>query len=132
MFHLLSNMYSGESVQMMDWLFCMGEKMAKEFAKIFYTSKEWRKCRSSYIAKRKAIDGGLCEKCRERLGYYVHHKILLTPDNIVDPMVALNHNLLEYVCKICHDHEDGHFLDRRKKKEKRFMFDSRGCPIPKS
>ena len=68
--------------------------MAKEFAKAFYKSREWRRCRESYIAERKAIDGGMCEICPESLGYYVPHKILLTPDNITDPAVALNHNLL--------------------------------------
>lgn len=106
--------------------------MAKEFAKIFYKSRSWRKCRKSYIEQRRAVDGGLCEICRERLGYYVHHKVLLTPDNIDDPMIALNHNLLEYVCKPCHDREEGHFLDRGPKEEKRYQFDANGCPIPKS
>ena len=101
--------------------------MAKEFAKIFYKSREWRKCRESYIAKRKAIDGGMCEICHERLGYYVHHKVLLTPDNITDPMVALN----QYACKHCHDREEGHFLDRGERKEKRFLFDESGQPMPR-
>ena len=105
--------------------------MAKEFAKVFYKSRSWRKCRKSYIEQRLAVDGGLCEICRERLGYYVHHKVLLTPDNIDDPMIALNHNLLEYVCKPCHDREEGHFLDRGPKEEKRYQFDANGCPIPK-
>lgn len=105
--------------------------MAKEFAKIFYKSPEWRKCRESYIAKRKAIDGGMCETCHERLGYYVHHKVLLTPDNITDPMVTLNHDLLEYACKHCHDRKEGHFLDGGERKEKRFLFDESGQPIPR-
>lgn len=103
--------------------------MAKEFAKAFYKSREWRKCRESYIAERRSIDGGMCEICHERLGYYVHHKVLLTPDNITDPMVALNHQLLEYACKPCHDREEGHFLNRRKE-EKRFRFDESGNPVP--
>ena len=103
--------------------------MAKEFAKAFYKSREWRKCRESYIAERRAVDGGMCEICHERLGYYVHHKVLLTPDNITDPMVSLNHDLLLYACKPCHDREDGHFLDRGKE-EKRFRFDEAGNPIP--
>ncbi|MFR5307088.1 MAG: hypothetical protein ACLTGN_04215 [Clostridium sp.] len=55
----------------------------------------------------------------------------MTPDNIDDPMIALNHDLLEYVCKPCHDREEGHFLDRGPKEEKRYQFDANGCPIPK-
>lgn len=105
--------------------------MAKEFAKAFYKSREWRRCRESYIAKRIAADGGMCEICHERLGYYVHHKILLTPDNITDPMVTLNHELLEYACKHCHDREEGHFLAQEKRKEKRYCFDESGNPVLK-
>lgn len=105
--------------------------MAKEFAKAFYKSREWRKCRESYIAKRIAADGGMCEICHERLGYYVHHKVLLTPENITDPTIALNHDMLEYACKYCHDREEGHFLDKGKAEEKRFIFDGEGNPIPR-
>ncbi len=49
--------------------------MAKDWAKAFYKSAAWQKCRDSYIAKRIAADGGLCEECQEELGYIVHHKI---------------------------------------------------------
>lgn len=35
--------------------------MAREFAKKFYNSKAWRKCRTTYIEHRVAIDGGMCE-----------------------------------------------------------------------
>ena len=82
--------------------------MAKEFARAFYGSKAWHQCRDSYIAKRRAIDGGLCEVCRESLGYIVHHEITLTPENIRDPDTALNHRLLSYECKACHDRHEGH------------------------
>lgn len=103
--------------------------MAKEFAKEFYKGPKWRKCRKSYIASRRKIDGGLCEICRENLGYIVHHTVVLTPENINDPDVALNHELLEYVCKPCHDREEGHFLDREEKKRS-YMFDDDGNPLP--
>ena len=53
--------------------------MAREFAKWFYDSSAWRKCRASYISKRQGIDGGMCERCRERPGYIVHHKTAITP-----------------------------------------------------
>ena len=35
--------------------------MAREFAKKFYNSKAWRKCRATYIEHRVAVDGGMCE-----------------------------------------------------------------------
>ena len=70
--------------------------MAKEFARSFYSSQKWKKCREAYIAKRRAIDGGLCETCRERPGYIVHHKIELTPENINDANITLGINNLKY------------------------------------
>lgn len=79
--------------------------MAKSFAMKFYKGKEWRKCRASYIAKRRAIDGGLCETCREKLGYIVHHRIELTPENINNPDIALGHDNLKYDCHVCHNKE---------------------------
>lgn len=38
-------------------------------------------------------------------GKIVHHKIYLTPYNINDPYITLNHNNLEYVCQSCHNDE---------------------------
>ena len=83
--------------------------MAKPWAKKFYTSKPWLRCRQSYIDKRILADGGLCEACHEEPGYIVHHVIELTPGNIHDPNVSLNHNNLQFVCKKCHDEEHGFF-----------------------
>ena len=80
--------------------------MAKEFAKAFYSSKQWKQCRSAYIAYRQSIDGGLCESCHEVPGYIVHHKIELTPDNINDPDIALGFNNLKYDCHVCHQKEN--------------------------
>lgn len=102
--------------------------MAKEFAREFYDSMEWRKCRKSFIAKRVAIDGGMCQRCHERLGYMVHHTVMLTPGNIGDQDISLNHGLLEYVCKQCHDREKGHFL-YREQRQRRYTFDAEGNPI---
>ena len=87
--------------------------MAKEFAKAFYKSKAWQMCRRSYIAHRVLIDGGMCEECHNELGYIVHHKTPLTPDNINDPSVSLSHGNLSYVCKACHDAEEGHGVGHR-------------------
>lgn len=77
--------------------------MAKDFAKSFYSSKQWQECRNEYIKKR----GYLCENCL-RKGIYkpaviVHHIEELTPFNITNPEIALNFNNLEAVCRECHD-----------------------------
>lgn len=99
--------------------------MAKEFAKKFYQSKAWKSCRNSYIAKRVTIDGGMCERCKERVGYILHHKVLLTAQNINDPYIALNHSQLEYLCKPCHDNE--HYTEIH---GAACTFGSDGQPIP--
>lgn len=78
----------------------------------FYASGRWKKCRAGYIKFRRTIDGGLCEECRDKPGYIVHHKRALTPDNITDPDVSLSYSNLEYVCKDCHDQFDGHGVAR--------------------
>ena len=85
----------------------------KEFAKKFYNSSAWKKCRESYISERRIIDGGICEVCGQRMGYIVHHKVALTPANITDPNITLAHDNLAYVCKPCHDEEENHFVQRK-------------------
>jgi 5-methylcytosine-specific restriction protein A len=75
--------------------------MAKEYAKGFYTSGVWRRCRAGYIASRVAIDGGMCEHCREVPGYIVDHIIEISPSNITDPEITLNHDNLQYLCLPC-------------------------------
>lgn len=69
----------------------------REFARAFYLSKEWRRCRA-YIFKR---DAGLCVKCG-RPGEVVHHKEHLTPQNISNPAIALGEDNLELLCRDCH------------------------------
>ena len=77
--------------------------MAREFSKKLYNSKEWKKCRESYIIS----VNGLCERCLTRNkytpGYICHHIIELTPMNINDINITLNHSNLEYVCLDCHN-----------------------------
>lgn len=101
----------------------------KDFAKTFYNSQKWRRCRKAYIQKRLQIDGGLCERCHVENGYIVHHTILLTPENIGDPEVSLNHDHLSYECKTCHDAEEGHWMDAHGLKKPNAMFDDNGNPI---
>lgn len=79
--------------------------MAQNWAKKLYASAAWQKCREGYIQS----VNGLCEVClsKDRLtpGLIVHHKIVLTPENINDPSVTLNWDHLRYVCNDCHETE---------------------------
>ena len=101
--------------------------MAQEWAKSFLHSKPWLRCRRGYIDHRISIDGGVCEVCRNNLGYIVHHKIRLTPENIHDPTISLNWEYLSYECKDCHDQHDGHGVGR--KTTLTCIFDANGDPI---
>lgn len=103
--------------------------MAKEWSKPFYNSKAWKVCRESYIAYRIMIDGGLCEECKAELGEMVHHTVTLTQDNIKDPDISLNHKLLRYVCKGCHDAYEGHGVGGHGKVKPLCIFDADGQPI---
>ena len=79
--------------------------MAREFAKPFYNSKKWEKCRASFILSK----NGLCERCLSNDKYVpgeeVHHKIYLTPENINDPEITLSFENLELLCSSCHSKE---------------------------
>lgn len=97
--------------------------MAKDFSKQFYHSKSWIKCRAAFIAERINTDGGMCEHCKERLGYIVDHKEELTPSNIDNPDISLNQNNFQYLCLECHN---------KKTLKKNFVgeFDEDGQPLP--
>ncbi|MCM1213305.1 MAG: hypothetical protein NC331_11370 [Lachnospiraceae bacterium] len=103
--------------------------MAHEWAKPFYNSAQWKRCRDAYISKRLSVDGGLCEECHEQPGHIVHHKVALTPDNINDPDVTLDHRLLSYECKACHDRHEGHGNGGMHVRPV-CAFDQQGQPIP--
>jgi 5-methylcytosine-specific restriction endonuclease McrA len=72
----------------------------KEYAKAFYKSKAWQRTRYSYIVSK----GGLCERCNAG-GKIVHHKVYITPANINDEAIILNHANLELLCQDCHNKE---------------------------
>ncbi len=76
-----------------------------KFARTFYKSGAWTKCRQAY----KTSVGGLCERCLAKglivPGVEVHHKIRLTPENIDDPAIALCFDNLELLCADCHQEE---------------------------
>lgn len=96
----------------------------KEYAEKFYKGKAWKKCRASYVSYRTGVDGGVCERCKGKLGYIVHHIKPITPQNIDNPLITLNHDNLMYVCKDCHE-----ILHRPKTLT--CAFDSFGNPIKK-
>lgn len=91
----------------------------KPWAVAFYKSKAWKQCRAAYAAS----VGGLCERCLARGQYVpgeiVHHKIVLTPDNINDPSVTLNWSNLELVCRNCH-------AELHDSRQRRFKVDAAG------
>ena len=81
----------------------------RDFAKKFYSSKAWRSLRPYIYEDR---DHKICQRCGAP-GKIVHHKIWLTPDNIDDPYISLNPDLLETLCEECHslEHNGGAVLD---------------------
>lgn len=76
--------------------------MAREFAKQFYNSSKWQSVRKDVLFH----SGGLCEECLKkgliRTADVVHHKIILTPENINNPEVSLNPEHLVALCADCH------------------------------
>lgn len=90
--------------------------------KQFYKTVAWRRTRASYIAYRKAMDGGLCEACGQDLGKIVHHKIWLNDNNCNDPEISLAHSNLMYECQTCHNKE----RDLNKSAPGRVVFDKDG------
>ena len=96
----------------------------KPWAEQFYNSTKWRNCRKSFISVRRAVDGGVCQYCGDKPGYIVHHEVWLTPENISDHDIALNHNNLRFLCQCCHN-KIGQEAD-----EPRYHFDSSGQIVP--
>ena len=105
-----------------------GDNMAQDWAKSFYNSKKWIKCRELY----KQEKNGLCERCLKR-GIYnpgeeVHHKIYLTPENINNPEITLNWDRLELLCATCHSKEHN---EKHSPLRDDVMFDENGDLIEK-
>lgn len=69
--------------------------------------------------------------CHEKVGYMVHHKVTLTSENINNPDITLNHELLSYECKDCHDEHEGHGI-RKKGAGLLVVFDEYGQPVSRS
>lgn len=92
--------------------------MAREYAKQFYRSKAWKQCRQSYFNSKH----GLCELCFKP-GKIVHHKKYITPNNINNPHITLNHDNLQLLCQDCHNYEHHGKYDPVRKG---FAFDDEG------
>ena len=98
--------------------------MAKAFAKGFYNSKAWERCRDAYAKSA----GNLCEDCLEAgvytPGRIVHHLVELTPDNIGDANITLGWDNLRLVCYDCH-------IKRHSERGSvRYRFDAEGHILP--
>ena len=108
--------------------------MAREFAKAFYRSKEWKMVRENVLRR----DRYLCVMCGcVGTQLEVHHKIHLSPSNIMNPNITLNENNLITLCRDCHFkvHEPDKVTGQKNKNMKldcteRFMFDDNGYSIP--
>jgi 5-methylcytosine-specific restriction endonuclease McrA len=75
----------------------------------FYCSKSWRDL--SYSLKVKV--NGKCIRCGETLLDFSkligHHKIELNEDNVDNPSISLNPELIEIICHDCHNKEHRRF-----------------------
>ena len=96
----------------------------KEYAKSFYLSQAWIRCRNAYYKKAQ----GLCERCLAKgmyvPGAIVHHRVHLTPDNINDYDISLNEDNLELLCRNCHAEEH-----QRKKRRYKVLEDGKIAPV---
>lgn len=74
----------------------------KEWARGFYNGTAWQAIRQTAISR----DKYLCQDCLAKGRYTpaeeVHHIQELTPENILDPEVALNLENLVSLCRECH------------------------------
>ena len=75
--------------------------MAKDYAKSFYNSTEWKKARKAYISLR----FGICERCGKSNAKLVHHKRYITEQNINNPEITLDFDNFELLCDDCHNRE---------------------------
>ena len=74
--------------------------MARDFARGFYDSPQWRKTSKAYLSSKNYI----CEDCGGA-ACIVHHIRHLTPWNISDPDITLNWDNFKAVCEKCHAEE---------------------------
>lgn len=76
--------------------------MAKDYARGFYNSKQWKHTSKAYMQSRCYV----CGRCGG-LARIVHHRKHITPQNIHDPAVTLDWDNLEALCDECHNAAHG-------------------------
>ena len=83
----------------------------------FYKTYAWKKSRESFLKEK----GGLCEICLSKgliePAVHVHHRKPITPENLNDPSVTLDHSNLMALCEQCHQEQH---------RTKRWRFDAFG------
>ena len=100
--------------------------MAKAFSKSFYKSRVWQDCREAYAKSQ----GYLCERCQSRglfnPGTEVHHKIVLTPDNINDSAITTSFENLQLLCWQCHREVHRELDKADRDADQRYIIDANG------
>lgn len=91
--------------------------MGKKHIHRFYRSDAWKVARQVKIA----FAAGLCESC-SAIGEEVHHKIILTPENVTDVNITIIQNNLMLLCKDCHNKIHNRFIIEQ-------HFDKDGNPL---
>ncbi len=83
--------------------------MSLGVVKKFYLSKEWIELRRNLIIER----GPICQRCKtiytDTSKLIGHHTIELTPENVINPSISLNKELIEIICHDCHNIEHRRF-----------------------
>lgn len=74
--------------------------MAKDYARPFYDSPQWRKTREAFLESKNFI----CEDCGGA-ACIVHHITAIKPWNVNDPDITLNWDNFKAVCEKCHAEE---------------------------
>lgn len=80
--------------------------MAKDYARPFYDSPQWRKTREAYLDSQNYI----CEECGGA-ACIVHHIKPIKPWNVGDPSITLDWRNFKAVCEKCHTAE--HTQDKK-------------------
>lgn len=97
--------------------------MAKAWAKPFYRSVRWKKCRQAYFNSQY----GICEWCG-RPGRIVDHIVELTPNNINNQSIATDWTNLQVLCMDCHNKKT--FAQKNKTQHNlKVVFDEEGNPV---
>lgn len=87
--------------------------MSRSIDRQLYSSRRWKRCRDAYMSSQNYI----CERCGN-LASICHHKIYLNSENVNDPMIVFNHDLLECLCRDCHNKE--HFKTESTRNDLKF------------